>query len=119
MQAAAARCGVARAAAAGRRARGGQSRSRRVIVGLAGLAVSLDGMKWIVAAVLLGVGVSKLLRARHPRWGGMAVGDWQVGVWSFLMASAHGAGLMIAPVSAAALSTGERRHACRACGLAC
>ena len=68
-----------------------------VIVGLAGLAVSLDGMKWIVAAVLLGVGVSKLLRARHPRWGGMAVGDWQVGVWSFLMASAHGAGLMIAP----------------------
>lgn len=68
-----------------------------LIVGLAGLAVSLDGMKWIVAAVLLGVGVSKLLRARHPRWGGMAVGDWQVGVWSFLMASAHGAGLMAVP----------------------
>lgn len=68
-----------------------------LLVGLAGLAISLDGMKWIVAAVLLGVGVSKLLRARHPRWGGMAVDDWQVGVWSFLMASAHGAGLMAAP----------------------
>jgi hypothetical protein len=68
-----------------------------IVVGLAGLAVSLDGMKWIVAAVLLGVGVSKLLRARHPRWGGMAVDDWQVGVWSFLMASAHGAGLMAVP----------------------
>jgi hypothetical protein len=68
-----------------------------IVVGLAGLAVSLDGMKWIVAAVLLGVGVSKLLRTRHPRWGGMTVDDWQVGVWSFLMASAHGAGLMIAP----------------------
>jgi hypothetical protein len=68
-----------------------------IVVGLAGLAVSLDGMKWIVAAVLLGVGVSKLLRTGHPRWGGMAVDDWQVAVWSFLMASAHGAGLMIAP----------------------
>jgi hypothetical protein len=68
-----------------------------LLVGLAGLAISLDGMKWIVAAVLLGVGVSKLLRARHPRWGGMAVDDWQLGVWSFLMASAHGAGLMAAP----------------------
>jgi len=69
-----------------------------IIVGLAGMALSLDTMKWIVAAVLLAVGVSKLFRTKHPRWGGMSVGSWQVGVWSFLMASAHGAGLMVLPV---------------------
>ena len=68
-----------------------------IVVGLAGMAVSLDAMKWIVAATLLGVGVVKLVRTRHPRWGGMSVGSWQVGVWSFLMASAHGAGLMAIP----------------------
>ncbi len=68
-----------------------------IIVGLAGMALSLDTMKWVVAAVLLAVGVSKLVRTKHPRWGGMSVGSWQVGVWSFLMASAHGAGLMAVP----------------------
>ena len=68
-----------------------------IIVGLVGMALSLDTMKWIVAAVLLAVGVSKLVRTKHPRWGGMAVGSWQLGVWSFLMASAHGAGLMAVP----------------------
>jgi hypothetical protein len=68
-----------------------------IIVGLVGMALSLDTMKWIVAAFLLAVGVSKLVRTKHPRWGGMAVGSWQLGVWSFLMASAHGAGLMAVP----------------------
>ena len=68
-----------------------------VVVGLAGMAVSLGELRWIVAAILLALGVSKLVRNRHPRWGGMTVGSWQVGVWSFLMASAHGAGLMVVP----------------------
>jgi len=68
-----------------------------VVVGLAGMAMSLGELRWIVAAILLGLGVSKLVRNRHPRWGGMTVGSWQVGVWSFLMASAHGAGLMVLP----------------------
>src|SRR6187402_3113645 len=55
-----------------------------VVVGLAGMAISLGELRWLVAAVLLGLGVSKLVRNRHPRWGGMTVGSWQVGVWSFL-----------------------------------
>ena len=67
------------------------------VVGIAGLAVSLGNLRWVVAVVLFGFGVSKLVRNRHPRWGGMAVGSWQVAVWSFLMASAHGAGLMAVP----------------------
>ena len=68
-----------------------------VIVGLIGTTVSLGHLRWVVAAFLLALGVSKLVRDRHPRWGGMTVGSGQVAVWSFLMASAHGAGLMVVP----------------------
>jgi hypothetical protein len=49
------------------------------------------------AAVLLAFGVYRLLRARHPRWVGMRVGFWGLVLWSFLMSSAHGAGLMLVP----------------------
>ena len=51
-----------------------------------------------VAAALMGLGVYKLIRSRHFRWGGMQVGFRDLTVWSFLMASAHGAGLMVLPV---------------------
>jgi len=68
-----------------------------VAVGLVGTTVSLGGLRWVVAAFLLALGVSKLVRERHPRWGGMTVGSKDVAVWSFLMASAHGAGLMVVP----------------------
>ncbi len=44
-------------------------------------------------------GAYKLIKPRsHPRGGGMRMNNWQVGSWSFLMASGHGAGLMLAPV---------------------
>ena len=48
-------------------------------------------------AILLAFGVYKLVRARHPRWVGMRVGFWGLAFWGFLMASAHGAGLMLLP----------------------
>src|SRR6185437_13768431 len=48
--------------------------------------------------LLVGLGVSKVIRNRHFRWGGMQVGFRDLTVWSFLMASAHGAGLMVLPV---------------------
>jgi hypothetical protein len=51
-----------------------------------------------VATALVGLGVYKLIRSRHFRWGGMQVGFRDLTVWSFLMASAHGAGLMVLPV---------------------
>ena len=50
------------------------------------------------AAILLAFGVFRLIRARHPRWAGMRVGFRDLVLWSFLMASAHGAGLMLAPI---------------------
>ena len=68
-----------------------------VVVGVIGTTVSLGHLRWVVAAFLLALGVSKLVRDRHPRWGGMTVGSKDVAVWSFLMASAHGAGLMVVP----------------------
>jgi hypothetical protein len=68
-----------------------------VVVGVAGLAISLGWLKWLVAGGLLGLGMWKLVRTSHPRYGGMSVGSREVAVWSFLMASAHGAGLMVVP----------------------
>ena len=51
-----------------------------------------------MAVALVGLGVYKLIRSRHFRWGGMQVGFRDLTIWSFLMASAHGAGLMVLPV---------------------
>lgn len=50
------------------------------------------------AAVLFGFGLYKLIRSRHPRWVGMRVDFKDLTLWSFLMATAHGAGLMLVPV---------------------
>jgi hypothetical protein len=54
------------------------------------------------AAALLGFGLFRLIRSRHPRWVGMQVSARDLSVWSFLMASAHGAGLMLVPFVLAA-----------------
>jgi hypothetical protein len=64
----------------------------------------------VVAAVLVGFGVWKFLRPRsHPRWVGMRVSLPELALWSFLMASAHGAGLMLVPV-VLQLPTVEHHH---------
>lgn len=65
--------------------------------GVLGLALPIGTLKWLVAATLLGVGVMHLIGHRHPRWGGMRVGARDLAVWSALMATAHGAGLMALP----------------------
>jgi hypothetical protein len=58
----------------------------------------LNILKWGVALFLFTLGVYRLFRANHPRGAGMRVGGRDLFVWSFLMASAHGAGLMLLPV---------------------
>ena len=55
-------------------------------------------LKWGVASILFAFGIYRLFRASHPRGAGMRVGGRDLFVWSFLMASAHGAGLMLMPV---------------------
>jgi hypothetical protein len=68
------------------------------VVAVGRASVPLGWLRWATAAVLIGVGVSRLVRHRHPRWVGMRVGFRDLTVWSFLMATAHGAGLMLVPL---------------------
>jgi hypothetical protein len=65
---------------------------------LAQVALPLMYIRMGVAPALVSLGVFKLIRSRHFRWGGMQVGFRELTIWSFLMASAHGAGLMVLPV---------------------
>jgi hypothetical protein len=68
-----------------------------LIFQLAQVAVPTMYIRISVAVALVGLGVYKLIRSRHFRWGGMQVGFRELTIWSFLMASAHGAGLMVLP----------------------
>lgn len=54
-------------------------------------------LHFAAAAILIGFGVYRLVRARHFRWVGMRIGFWGLTLWGFLMSSAHGAGLMLLP----------------------
>ena len=61
--------------------------------------ISTQALEILTALVLLGFGVYKIFNYyRHPRWVGMQVGMRDLTWWSFLMATAHGAGLMVAPL---------------------
>ena len=74
-----------------------------VLAALIGLVVPLAWLKWTVAAVLVAWGVYRLVRNRHPRWVGMRVGPRDLTLWSMLMASAHGAGVMVLPFALGAM----------------
>ena len=63
-----------------------------------GAVVPATALRWPIAGLLVGLGVYRLWRRRHPRWVGMRVGAGGLTCWSFLMASAHGAGLMVIPL---------------------
>jgi hypothetical protein len=65
---------------------------------LAGIVLPLSTVRWAIAGVLVAVGVRRLLRHRHPRYGSMRIGSTGLAIWSFLVATAHGAGLMVLPV---------------------
>jgi hypothetical protein len=65
--------------------------------GLAEMVAPLGVLRVAVAWVLVAFAVYRLCRHRHPRFGGMQVGFRDLTAWSFLMASAHGAGFMVLP----------------------
>ena len=72
-----------------------------LVVGLLWLAQASLPLMWVrygAAAILFAFGLSRFIRSRHPKWVGMQVGFRDLTLWSFLMASAHGAGLMLMPV---------------------
>jgi hypothetical protein len=64
---------------------------------LLGLVIPVASLRWVVAGALFGMGIFQLRRHRHPRWGGMHMGPRDLAIWGFLMATAHGAGLMALP----------------------
>jgi hypothetical protein len=66
--------------------------------GITQLVLPPSTMRVLSAAVILGFGLLRVFRTRHPRWVGMRVGARDLATWSFVMSSAHGAGLMLVPV---------------------
>src|SRR3954468_10889963 len=83
-----------------------------VVLGLG--AVADPGVLHVgAAAVLIAFGIWRFVRPRaHPRWTTMRVNRRELGLWAFLMSSAHGAGLMVAPVllGGAAASASTEGH---------
>jgi hypothetical protein len=79
------------------------------VFGVARVAVPPDGLRYACAIILIAFGLFKLVKPlSHPRWVGMRVGYGQLCLWSFLMASAHGAGLMLAVMGVIAVVVYER-----------
>ena len=63
-----------------------------------GTAAPVSSLKLPVAVTLGALGIYRLIRHRHVTGVSMRVSMWGLTVWSFLMATCHGAGLMVLPV---------------------
>ena len=63
-----------------------------------GAVVPIGWLRWPLAGGLISLGVLRFFRHRHRRWAGMRVSMRGLMLWSFLMATAHGAGLMVVPI---------------------
>lgn len=69
-----------------------------LIGGAAAVAAAVP-LRIIGACILIAFGIFRLWKpGAHPRWVAMRVGFGELVLWSFLMASAHGAGLMLFPI---------------------
>jgi len=80
---------------------------------VAGLSVVTDSstLRIGAAAVLLAFGIFRFAKPRaHFRWTSMRVSDRELTLWSFLMSTAHGAGLMVAPVLIGLQGAVDRGH---------
>ncbi|MBP2648541.1 MAG: hypothetical protein H6Q77_2165 [Gemmatimonadetes bacterium] len=75
-----------------------------------GGALPEDAVRLALGATLVGLGLYRLRWHRHPRGAGMRANARQLTSWSFLMASAHGAGLMVLPLMAGVLAGSEAHH---------
>jgi hypothetical protein len=69
------------------------------VVLLAAEVIDPEALHIAAAVVLFSFGIFRFVKPRaHPRWTKMRVNNRELTLWSFLMSSAHGAGLIIAPV---------------------
>ena len=83
------------------------------IVLLARISLPHVILKFGSATILFAFGLYRLCRSRHPNWVGMRVGFRDLVLWSFIMASAHGAGLMLTPLFIKSSSAGPALYANR------
>ena len=83
-----------------------------VVAVIAGAVVPVRALRIAVVVILVGFGVYRIVNKSHPRFGGMQVGFRDLTIWSFLMACAHGAGLMLLPVllGMSAVGAGHETH---------
>jgi hypothetical protein len=83
-----------------------------------GFAIPLVWLRWPIGGLLVWLGVLRSFRHRHPRWTGMRVSTGGLVAWSFLMATAHGAGLMVVPVfmGMSMAAAGDHAHHMHAAG---
>jgi hypothetical protein len=81
------------------------------IIGGLRLFFAIDLLRPIGAAALIVFGLFRFLWPRaHPRWVAMRVNAAELALWSFLMASAHGAGLMLFPILLGITSSAGHTH---------
>jgi hypothetical protein len=64
----------------------------------------------VAAALLVGLAVWRLAGRHRHRFVGMRFGSGELALWSFLMASAHGAGLMLVPFLFGVDAGGAHHH---------
>jgi hypothetical protein len=82
-----------------------------VVVSLLGLIADAAALRLGAAAALVAFGLFRFARPRwHPRWTRMRVRGRELAFWSFLMSSAHGAGLMVAPLLVAGTAASAQAH---------
>jgi hypothetical protein len=88
-----------------------------LVLGAAQFLVDPGLLRMLGGGILVAFGLYKLLRPlSHPKWVGMRVGPADLAMWSFLMASAHGAGLMLMPLLLG-LQSDTTAHTAHAAGL--
>ncbi len=81
----------------------------------ASAVISAAALHVASAALLLAFGIFRFVKPRaHWRWTTMRVRDRELTLWSFLMSTAHGAGLMVAPVLIGLQSVGQASAQSRA-----
>lgn len=69
-----------------------------VFASMLGFMLPRNVLRWTVAIVLVTFGVMFFFRHPHPRWAAMRVGVADLTLWSFLVGTVHGAGLMVIPL---------------------
>jgi hypothetical protein len=85
-----------------------------VAAGIANQVLSPESVRFLGAVCLVGFAIWLIARrSRHPGWVGMRLGATDLVLWSLIMTTAHGAGLMLLPallpaeVSSVAHSSGH------------